>query len=246
MFTGVTAAGRGILFWTLFPLVIPQAMKVRRNAPRLSAAHGPTEGHVGSGSQLRLCAIGDSIIAGVGAERVAEALPGQVAVELARTLECEIFWEAYGRIGATSSTVSRRLVPMLPSRPFDFMVVSVGVNDVTTIRSVRKWSTDLRRLIQQLQNHSPGAIIALVGLPPLASFPLLPQPLRAVMGIRARMLDEVAKSEVSRFKSVVHVPIEIDPSPEQFSSDGFHPSPVSYKELGRQVAAAIVSRKPSI
>ncbi len=238
----LTAMGRGILFWTLCPLVIPQAIKLRRNAPRLEGAAGPTSGSVGSGKKIRLVAIGDSIIAGVGAETVADALPGQVATELAQLLGCEVLWSAHSLIGATSSVVSRRLVPMLPSEPFDVMVLSVGVNDVTSLRTMRQWSTDLGHLLDELQTHSPEATIAPVGLPPLSAFPLLPQPLRAVMGIRARTFDEAAKFEVSQRENVVHVPIDIEPAPDRFSPDGFHPSPSTYYELGRQVAAAIFSR----
>jgi lysophospholipase L1-like esterase len=239
---GLVALGQGILFWTLFPLVIPQAMKVRRSAPRLEGPAGPTSGSVGSGKKIRLAAIGDSIIAGVGAETATEALPGQVAVELARLLGCEVSWSSHGLIGATSSVVRRRLVPMLPSEAFDVMVLSVGVNDVTSLRTMGQWSTDLGRLLDELEAHSAEAMVTLVGLPPLSSFPLLPQPLRAVMGIRARMFDEAAKFEVSQRQRVVHVPIDIEPAPEHFSPDGFHPSPSSYNELGRQVAAAIFSR----
>ena len=163
---------RWMLFWTLFPFVLPQAIKVRRNAPRVSGAAGPTSGSVGSGKTIRLVAIGDSIIAGVGAETVAEALPGQVAVELARLSGREVSWSAFGLIGATSSEVSRRLVPTLPSQPFDVIVLSVGVNDVTSLRTMRQWSRDLGRLLDQLRTHSPEAVIAVVGVPPLSSFPL--------------------------------------------------------------------------
>lgn len=236
------AALRSMLFWTLFPFVLPQAIKVRRNAPRVAGAAGPNSGSVGSGESVKLLAIGDSIMTGVGAETVAEALPGQVAAELARLLECEVSWSASGLIGATASVVMRRLVPCLPSGSFAVIVLSVGVNDVTSLRTKRQWSTDLGRLLGELRAHSPEAIIALVGLPPLSSFPLLPQPLRAVMGIRARMFDDAARFEVSNREQVVHVPIEIEPAPDQFSPDGFHPSPSSYKDLGRQVASAIWSR----
>jgi lysophospholipase L1-like esterase len=232
---------RWLLFWALLPFVLPQAIKVRRNAPRVSGAAGPTSGSAGSGKTIRLVAIGDSIIAGVGAETVAEALPGQVAVELARLLGCEVSWSASGLMGATSSVVSRCLVTTLPSEPFDVMVLSVGVNDVTALRTICKWSSDLGCLLDKLRDHSPPAVIALVGLPPLSSFPLLPQPLRAVMGIRARIFDDLAKLEVSKRDNVVHVPLEIDPGPERFSADGFHPSPSSHRELGRQVATAIRS-----
>ena len=56
------------------------------------------------------------------------------------------------------------------------------------------------------------------------------------------MFDDAAKVEVSKRNRVIYVPIEIEPTPDQFSPDGFHPSASSYKELGRQVAAAIWSR----
>jgi len=233
---------RWMLFWTLLPLVLPQAIILRRNAPRLSGATGPTAGSFGSGKSINLLAIGDSIIAGVGAATIAEALPGQVAAELSRLLDCEVYWRAAGFIGATSSALMHRLVPPLPSESSDVIVLSVGVNDVTSLRTMRQWSTDLGCLLDDLRTHSPEALITLVGLPPLSSFPLLPQPLRAVMGIRARMFDDLARIEVSKRDNVVHVPLEIDPGPEKFSSDGFHPSPSSYRELGRQVASSIVWR----
>lgn len=37
---------RAILFWGLFPLVFPQAIYVRKTAPRFSAAGGPKVGIV--------------------------------------------------------------------------------------------------------------------------------------------------------------------------------------------------------
>jgi lysophospholipase L1-like esterase len=232
---------RWMLFWTLFPFVICQAIKVRRNAPRVLGAVGPTSASVGSGNIVNLLAIGDSIIAGVGAPTIAEALPGQVAAELARLLGSEVSWRASGLIGATASVVMHRLAPTKPCKPFDAIVLSVGVNDVTSLRTMRQWSTDLGCLLDELQAHSPAAVIAVVGLPPLSSFPLLPQPLRVVMGIRARMFDDAGRIEVSKREKVVYVPIEIDPTPDQFSLDGFHPSLSGYKELGRQVATAIRS-----
>ena len=103
-------AMRSMLFWTLFPLVIPQAIRERRNAPRLSGAVGPSSGYVGSGRSLRLPAIGDSIIAGVGADTVAEALPERVAEELAALHECQVSWTVSGLTRATSSGVMSRLL----------------------------------------------------------------------------------------------------------------------------------------
>ena len=229
---------RFIPFWGLFPFVIPQAMKLRRNAPRLSGADGPATGKVGAGKTLRMLAIGDSIIAGVGARTIGDALPGQVAHALADVLQREVMWTASGIVGARSSTVLKRLIPNLASEPFDLVVISVGVNDVTSLRTLGQWSKDLNDLVDELHYHSSKALIAFSGLPPMARFPLLPQPLRTVMGIRSRMFDDAAKSVISNKERVFHVPIGFDPDPGQFSPDGYHPSPASYRELGRQIALA--------
>jgi lysophospholipase L1-like esterase len=230
---------RRILFWVLFPFVLPQALNARRSAPRLLGANGPHEGYCGSGNTLKLLAVGDSIIAGVGARTVEQALPGQVALGLARRLGCKVQWQAFGCIGATSSTVRNSLVPNLPSEPFDVIVLSVGVNDVTSLRRTSWWSRNLGDLLDELRLHSPEAVIAMVGLPPLSEFPLLPQPLRAVMGIRAKVFDDVARKVVSLRAGVVHVPLPFDLGPDGFSSDGFHPFAASYRELGQYVAAVI-------
>ncbi|MEW6114159.1 MAG: SGNH/GDSL hydrolase family protein [Thermodesulfobacteriota bacterium] len=237
---------RMILFWLLFPFVLPQALKVRRSAPRLLGANGPHKGRFGSGNTLNLLAIGDSIIAGVGARTVEQALPGQVALELAKLLGCEVRWQALGSIGATSATVRSSLFPSLPRDTFDVMVLSVGVNDVTSLRRTSSWSKDLGNLLDQLRRHSPEAAIVMVGLPPLSKFPLLPQPLRAVMGIRATVFDNVAVQVISMRAGIVHVPLPFDLGLENFSSDGFHPSPSSHRNLGQNIAgniAAVIARE---
>ena len=64
---------RRALFWLLLPLMIPQALRVRRTAPRFAGASGEDAGvcDVAMGEEdaprLRLLAIRHYIIAGVGA-----------------------------------------------------------------------------------------------------------------------------------------------------------------------------------
>ena len=58
---------RNLLFWGLFPFALPQAVYVRRTAPRFAPPDCAPSGRVGSGPPLKIVGIGDSIIAGVGA-----------------------------------------------------------------------------------------------------------------------------------------------------------------------------------
>ncbi|HMM68620.1 MAG TPA: SGNH/GDSL hydrolase family protein, partial [Dokdonella sp.] len=184
---------RGMVFWSLLPFVSVQALRVRRNAPRLAPASGPSSGRVGSGAAFRLLAIGDSIIAGVGASSLDKALVGRAAEALAGALGRAVEWHAVGRSGIDSGGVLGELMGELPAAPVDAFLVSVGVNDVTSLRRSSTWERNLSALLQALADHSPGAVIAFAGMPPLHGFPLLPQPLRALIGFRGETLDRISR-----------------------------------------------------
>lgn len=227
---------RDIWFWALIPLLLPQALYVRKTAPRFAPAIGPSNGFCGSGKQARLIAIGDSIIAGVGATTLSKALVGQTASALAVSLGSCIEWTALGISGYNSEKVLNRLVPELPDIPADYVILSVGVNDVTGLTTLRQWRQNLNLLVAGLQTHSPNAVVAVAGLPPLHSFPLLPQPLRAVFGMRSRSLDEELRKVLHDLPNCVYVPLDFDPDPSKFAPDGYHPSEEGYAEYGRHMA----------
>jgi lysophospholipase L1-like esterase len=237
---------RSIIFWGLFPFILPQAIYIRKTTPRFSGAAGPHRGAAGSGKNYNLIAIGDSIIAGVGATTLAKALVGQTAEKLSLLLDCKITWEAIGSIGAVSHQVIEELVPRLPDKQPDFLVVSVGVNDATSLSSVTKWRQNLAKLLTVLGFYAPAAIIAVAGIPPLRGFPVLPQPMRALFGIRGETFESVARDEIRRHENAIHVPLDFDPEPYMFSADGFHPSEESYQEFGGMMATGIAARLNAI
>jgi lysophospholipase L1-like esterase len=237
---------RSIIFWGLFPFILPQAIYIRKTAPRFAGAAGPGKGAVGSGTNYDLIAIGDSIIAGVGATTLAKALVGQTAEKLSCLLDCKITWQAIGRIGAVSHQVIERLVPQLPEKQPDFMVVSAGVNDITSLSSVARWRQNIARLMEALCSYAPAAIIAVAGIPPLRGFPVLPQPMRALFSIRGETFDRVARQIIAQHENAIHVPLDFDPQPHMFSADGFHPSEESYHEFGEMVANGIAARLKAI
>lgn len=236
---------KNLLFWLLFPLLVPQALYVRRTAPRFAPASGPTEGLAGNGEQRRLLAIGDSIIAGVGASELSSALVGQTAAAIAESLNGSVSWRAMGVSGHDSAKILEQLVPKLPQDRFDYIIVSVGVNDITGLTSTRRWRRNLSRLLTELGAHSPQAVIALAGMPPLHAFPLLPQPLRAVFGLRARTFDEVATDVAEGLRGTIHVPLDFEPHPDAFAPDGYHPSEDSYTDFGRHMAAGLLALEAS-
>jgi lysophospholipase L1-like esterase len=230
---------RSALFWGLAPLLLPQALYVRRTATRLNPAAGPNSGVVGDGDPLQMMAIGDSIIAGVGARQLRDALVGQTAVALAAVVGRRVRWSAHGLNGANTATVVRELMPRAPSSPADVVLVSVGVNDVTKMNSTSGWRRDLAHLAERIRRHSPHSLIVLLGLPPMGHFPALPQPLRGLIGMRATHFDEIMRELAATDDRLMHVPLHFVPEPEQFCADGYHPSELGYRQLGEDIAARL-------
>lgn len=231
---------KNVLFWAVVPFLLPQALYVRRTAPRFAPARGPSKGLSGNGRETRLLAVGDSIIAGVGATELSKALVGQTATAIAASLDCCVSWQAYGVSGYNSTKTLDRLVPVLPDAAADYIIVSVGVNDITGLMTLRKWRQNLALLLKKLRAHSPNAVIAMAGMPPLHGFPLLPQPLRATFGMRGRLFDEEVRKVVAGVPNTVHVPLDFEPDPQEFAGDGYHPSEESYVKFGRYMADGLL------
>ncbi len=230
-----------LAFWSLIPFVLPQALWVRKNAPRFAGASGPAKGSVGTGLPINLLAIGDSIIAGVGASTYERALVGSTAQALATATGATVNWRAVGQIGATSEKVRKRLIPRLKDTAYQYIIVSVGVNDITSLKRTNQWRADLTALLDDLLDKYSDATLGIAGIPPLHGFPLLPTPLRHVIGLRARTFDAIIQEETAKRPRTVHLKLDFDPSPERFSADGYHPSEASHGELGEALAAALLA-----
>jgi lysophospholipase L1-like esterase len=186
-------------------------------------------------------AIGDSIVAGVGATELSKALVGQTATALAASLNCCVSWQALGASGYKAANILEQLVPELPDVAAEYIIVSVGVNDITGLTTLRKWRQNVELLLNRLQTHSPDAVIAVAGMPPMHGFPLLPQPLRATFGMRSRSFDEVVRNLVDSIPNTIHVPLEFEPEPHEFAPDGYHPSEASYVKFGRYMADGLLA-----
>jgi lysophospholipase L1-like esterase len=233
------SGGGDLAMALLAPLLLMQARQAARRAPRLPAASGPVHGTAGHGEPMRrLLVIGESTAAGVGARTHARALPGFLAAEMSGRLGGTMNWLARGKGGATARAVLAELVPA-GQGPFDVTVLTVGINDLFDRRAMRPWAADLRSLFEALGESDHGRIIV-SGLPPVHLAPGIPQPLRFVLGRRARAMDRITRQVAARCRAA-YVPINVPPagSGRLFASDGFHPSETGYREWARVLAEAV-------
>ncbi|KJS28760.1 MAG: hypothetical protein VR64_23295 [Desulfatitalea sp. BRH_c12] len=224
----------------LLPILMVQGKQVRRRTPKLPEAAGPNRGWIAArGVPLRVLVIGESTVAGVGARTHAQALTGQLAAALARKTERTVQWHAVGRSGASAREVHRLLQPALKAEIADLAVLALGVNDVLHFRSASGWRKDLQHLIATLRAHLGTLPVLLAPVPQMQHFPALPQPLRGVLGLRARVLDRASGRLARQMTRVVHVPLVMDANAADFfCRDGFHPSEAGYAVWAEQLAAA--------
>jgi lysophospholipase L1-like esterase len=212
----------------LLPFLIAQGKRTRRITPRLPEAAGPIDGITGSkhgAAPLSLLTLGESPVAGVGVQTHEEAITGQLAQALATRLCRPVAWRACGKNGVTVRQALEQVVPTIPEQQVDVALVAFGVNDTTAFHSVQRWRTDLRSLLQALEKRCAPRLILLSGVPAVAHFPALPQPLRWVMGMKAHVLDVAARDLAASLPRTRYVALPLDPADKtMMASDGYHPS----------------------
>lgn len=218
------------------PLLLAQALYVRRRTPRLSEPPGPRSGSRGQGPALRLLITGDSSAAGVGAAHQDQALAGQLADRLAT--DFEVHWQLEARTGATTRS-SLRWLERLTAARFDAVVTALGVNDVTAMTRLADWLDQQRALRQLLRERFQPALIIVSGLPPMHAFPALPQPLRAYLGSRATRFDRALAADLEDEPDCRFLGVRFTTDVAQMASDGFHPGPAVYAEWARRVAQVL-------
>jgi lysophospholipase L1-like esterase len=227
----------------LLPVLLLQGRRVRATALRLPEAAGPRQGVAGSGPlALRVLIVGDSSAAGVGVATQDEALAGQLARALALRNGGRVAWQL---VAASGHTVRDALGALRDAAlaPADLLVTAVGVNDVVGQTRPAAFLRTLDEL------HAVAAARAGVthawhcGVPRMAEFPLLPAPLRWILGRDARALDQALARHLAADPSRLHVPLPPAPAdgapPGWMAEDGFHPGPAGYRHWARSVVEAV-------
>ncbi|MEQ6248785.1 SGNH/GDSL hydrolase family protein [Sulfitobacter sp. HNIBRBA3233] len=225
----------------LSPVLIWQAVGLRRRALKLPEAIGPRHGTSGTGMPLRLLIVGDSSAAGVGASHQSEALAGQLALALSDRHHVQ--WTLIARTGITTNGMLRALdAYALP--PSDIAVIVLGVNDVTHGAPLRRWLKDHEALRGQLRDRAGVRRTYVAQVPPLGAFPLLPAPLRTVLGRRADRFDAALRLMLDRTPDATYIALPETLDPADMASDGFHPGPAIYATWAKDLARRILSDGP--
>lgn len=210
----------------LLPLALVQGLWVLQRTPHLPAPTGQVGRHgAGQGEPVRVVGVGDSIMTGTGVRAQCDSLTATFARLLHQRSGRDVEWRVHGLNGATSFQVLHEIAPQAASA--DVYLISVGVNDVTRGVVPDKFASRLRGIFDLLRCKAPESVIFFGGLPPLACFPALPWPLRALLDQQALELQAVAGAVASRYERALCFQFPSSMPREQFASDGFHPAEIA-------------------
>ncbi len=229
--------------------------RIRKEVPKLPEAKG-TEGHVLhniDGPSKTLITIGESTIAGVGADTHEDAFTGTLAKELSEKEEVNIRWKVYARSGYTAAKVSDKLIPQITEKHVDYIVVGMGGNNAFSLHSPRRWRREMKSLLDNLRKKYPETPIFCTNMPPIKEFPAFTKLIQFVVGNLVELLGKELKSIVNDYDGVYYNDEIItlrgwtkkynQYPDQQYFSDGVHPALITYQIWAKEMAWFIVKNE---
>lgn len=197
------------------------------------------------GARIDLLLLGDSIAAGLGAERPKDTLGARLASRLAKRTGRAVRLRTAARVGSESSVLAEQLDSLPPSYRADVAVVVVGGNDVTHRVPVAESVAHLQAAIERLR--AQGTAVVVGTCPDLGALRPVPQPLRT-LGARASRQLALAQRDVAlrcgaHAVSLAEVvgPFFVSNPDEMFSLDRFHPSAMGYKRTAKAMLPSVLA-----
>ena len=213
------------------PLLFLQGHYTRRRVGLLPDAAGERTGIVGAGNEpAKLLVIGESTVAGLGARTHREALTGQFAERLASRIGRQVEWTVIGRNGVTARRTIQELVPLIPGKVFDYVLLGIGGNDVMKLSSPKKWRRDMLELLGILRSRNRNAVIFISNCPMIKYSPVIPHPIKFLLWELSKLHDKNIRDFTAGMERVHYYPQPVEVNVEGFFADGIHPSEQGYSD----------------
>ncbi|GAA1239004.1 lysophospholipase L1-like esterase [Microbacterium phyllosphaerae] len=195
------------------------------------------------GDPIELLVLGDSLAAGLGAERRKQTLGGRLAKGLARRLGRPVHLRTAAIVGSESPDLPAQLTDLPEDYAPHVAVIVVGGNDVTHRIAVAVSTQHLRDAILCLRRRGTEVVVGTC--PDLGALRPVPQPLRRLVSSMSRRLAE-AQTETALAAGAHPVdlrravgPMFFDDPDAMFSMDRFHPSPLGYRRTAEALLPTV-------
>lgn len=195
------------------------------------------------GKPIELLVLGDSLAAGLGAERRKQTLGGRLAKGLATRMRRPVRLRTAAVVGSETSDLAAQLDELPHAYRPHVAVIVVGGNDVTHRVPVPASTRDLQRAILLLRQRGTEVVVGTC--PDLGALRPVPQPLRRLVSSMSRRLGE-AQAATARAAGAYPVdlrravgPLFFDDPEAMFSLDRFHPSPLGYRRTAEALLPTV-------
>ncbi len=242
----------------LLPLMIYQGKRIRQSVPKLPEAKEPQgSAKVNDKNEtLQVIFLGESTVAGVGAETHKEGVAGSFAREMSASLSRNVEWKVFARSGYDAQRVIKKLLPKMEGSEAHLILIGLGGNDAFQFNPPWRWQKTIGQLIQRLKVAYPKAPIVFMNMPPIKEFPAFTRVIKFVIGNLVEIHGQFLRKEVKKHENVFYNGevlqlkdwISILPkgmNKSDFFSDGVHPSTITYQTWGREMAKFIINEIPS-
>ncbi|WP_440732360.1 SGNH/GDSL hydrolase family protein [Microbacterium sp. 22303] len=198
-----------------------------------------------SGEPIELLVLGDSLAAGLGAERRKDTLGGRLAKGVARRTRRPVRLRTVAIVGSESPDLDAQLASLETDYLPHVAVIVVGGNDVTHRIPVTLSVQHLEDAIGWL--HALGASVVVGTCPDLGALRAVPQPLRSIASRMSRRLAAAqAQAAIEHGATAVDLrravgPMFFDEPEEMFSLDRFHPSALGYRRTAEALLPAVTA-----
>lgn len=184
---------------------------------------------------LSLAIIGDSLGVGMGAENYQETPGVLIAKQLAEHHNCYVRYNNYATSGAATCELAAQVTKAIQIKP-DIVLMIVGTNDITGLKSQHKGLEHLHRSISLL--HAAGIKVFLVPCIDLHIVTAIGNPLRSLLG---KMSQQYAKAQANTARKLGAIVIEYQQilskfnHRSMFSIDNYHPSSEGYAIIAEEI-----------
>lgn len=238
----------GLLVSPLLPLMYLQGKKILRYFAQnpVVPPTGNTSGSQGRGAQaINLLVLGESTVEGIGVKTFEHSLSVQLAEALVNQADLQVRWHAVGKSGITAADVLHKMLPVLEDlQQYDAVVLVLGANDSFGLTTPLKWHKQISAIAGHLRMANPNVFIYLASMPPVGSFPALPQPTRWVLGRCNKLLDKTSKLLAQHTPRFFYSKAQFGNRKDMLCPDGVHPSAEGYTLWAAAIAQELLPHLP--
>lgn len=238
----------GLLVSPLLPLMYLQGKKILRYFALnpVVPPTGDTSGSLGRGSQaINLLVLGESTVEGIGVETFEHSLSVRLADALVDQAGMQVRWHAVGKSGVTAAYVLDKMLPVLEDlQQYDAVVLVLGANDSFALTTPLTWNKQITAIARHFRKANPDVIIYLASMPPVGSFPALPQPTRWVLGQCNQLLDKTSKLLSQNTPRLYYSKARFGNRKDMLCQDGVHPSAAGYTLWAAAIAEELIPYLP--